>query len=83
MSTFTHYNVQNDIQTPALNDSIPKTKSGDFITNFTNNLEINIIELTDEHIVFDLIGVDASIANALRRILLAEVSYLYITIPEK
>jgi DNA-directed RNA polymerase I and III subunit RPAC1 len=29
--------------------------------------------LSDEEIVFDLIGIDASIANAFRRILLAEV----------
>jgi len=36
-------------------------------------LHIDIISKDEEEIVFDLIGVDASIANALRRILLAEV----------
>ena len=36
-------------------------------------MSIEIISKDEEEIVFDLIGVDASIANALRRILLAEV----------
>ncbi|KAJ2800053.1 DNA-directed RNA polymerase core subunit rpc40, partial [Coemansia furcata] len=38
-----------------------------------NALDIKIIHLTPTEIEFDLIGVDASIANALRRILLAEI----------
>ncbi|KAJ2493464.1 DNA-directed RNA polymerase core subunit rpc40 [Coemansia sp. RSA 2050] len=38
-----------------------------------NALEIKIVHLTPTEIEFDLIGVDASIANALRRILLAEI----------
>lgn len=37
------------------------------------NLKVEITNLTETDIEFDLIGVDASIANALRRILLAEV----------
>lgn len=41
----------------------------------SRNLKINIISLNENDIDFDLIGVDASIANALRRILLAEVSF--------
>ena len=36
-------------------------------------LRIHITKLDHEELVFDLIGVDASLANALRRILLAEV----------
>lgn len=72
MSKFTHYTVQTDIQVPDLNTSI-KPRTTDFMTDFQQKLKINVIELTDEVIVFDLIGVDASIANALRRILLAEV----------
>ena len=40
---------------------------------FEGNLRINVISLTDEAMEFDLIGVDVSFANALRRILLAEV----------
>lgn len=41
--------------------------------SFRNNLKINIISMDDEEMVFDMIGVDAPIANAFRRILLAEV----------
>ena len=36
-------------------------------------MEMKIMYLDEETIVFDLIGIDVSIANALRRILLAEV----------
>ncbi|CAI5710847.1 unnamed protein product [Peronospora destructor] len=36
-------------------------------------VKVKIQSLTDDEVVFDLIGVDAAIANALRRILLAEV----------
>ena len=72
MSKFTHYKVQNDIQIPDLNTT--RTPGNcTFIANFADKLKIEVVELTDEHIVFDLVGVDSSIANALRRILLAEV----------
>jgi len=40
---------------------------------FKKNLKIEIISLDEDDLVFDLIGVDAPIANALRRILIAEV----------
>lgn len=40
---------------------------------FKENFKIRIISNTESEIVFDLIGVDAAIANALRRILLAEI----------
>ena len=43
------------------------------LDSFKNNLRINIVSMTPEVMEFDLIGVDASFANALRRILLAEV----------
>ncbi|PLW36490.1 hypothetical protein PCANC_19254 [Puccinia coronata f. sp. avenae] len=43
------------------------------IQTFKKNLKINISRLSSEAIEFDLIGIDASIANALRRIMLAEV----------
>jgi len=36
-------------------------------------LKINILKNTADHLEFDMIGVDASIANAIRRILIAEV----------
>ncbi len=43
------------------------------LANFTRDLKINIISIDDGCIVFDMIGVDAPIANALRRILLSEI----------
>ncbi|CAK4618702.1 hypothetical protein LEN26_020924 [Aphanomyces euteiches] len=44
-----------------------------FVDNFKKQFKVKIQSLTEEDIVFDLIGIDASIANAFRRILLAEV----------
>ncbi|KAJ2616237.1 DNA-directed RNA polymerase core subunit rpc40 [Coemansia sp. RSA 1365] len=41
--------------------------------SFRDSFDIRIIRVTPTDIEFDLIGVDASIANALRRVLMAEV----------
>ncbi len=41
--------------------------------DFRENFRIDIVSSTDEELVFDMVGVDASIANALRRIMIAEV----------
>ena len=41
--------------------------------HFSNNFELNILDDKEYELVFELIGCDASFANALRRILLAEV----------
>eukprot|EP00736_Rhodelphis_marinus_P001137 Rmarinus@m.3736 len=38
-----------------------------------DRLKIDVISLNDDQIVFDFVGIDAPIANALRRILLSEV----------
>lgn len=43
------------------------------LVKFKENLKINIISMNDEEMVFDLIGVEAPIANSLRRILISEV----------
>lgn len=43
------------------------------VEKFCNNFKIEINRLTEEDMEFDMIGVDASIANAFRRILIAEV----------
>ena len=72
MSAFTHYRVKNDEQTPILSGTIDEV-SGKFLENMKNKIKINILSLEEDTIVFDLIGVDASTANALRRVLLAEV----------
>ena len=41
--------------------------------NFINNCDIEVLKLDEEEIVFDLVGVEPPLANALRRILIAEI----------
>lgn len=69
---FTHYRVNMDHQIPEM---IPATNAGpvDYLEDLNKNLKIEITNLNEECIEFDLVGVDVSIANALRRILLSEV----------
>ncbi|KAL6304967.1 insert subdomain of RNA polymerase alpha subunit [Sparassis latifolia] len=43
------------------------------LEKFRNNLKVEVKRLSERSIEFDLVGVDASIANAFRRILIAEV----------
>ncbi|WVZ73352.1 hypothetical protein U9M48_021668 [Paspalum notatum var. saurae] len=43
------------------------------VEKFCKNFKVEINRLTEDDIEFDMIGVDASIANAFRRILIAEV----------
>lgn len=43
------------------------------LANFFKNFQVKINSLDDEAIEFDMIGIDAAIANAFRRILIAEV----------
>eukprot|EP01111_Echinosteliopsis_oligospora_P001486 TRINITY_DN1223_c0_g1_i1.p1 TRINITY_DN1223_c0_g1~~TRINITY_DN1223_c0_g1_i1.p1 ORF type:complete len:367 (+),score=91.09 TRINITY_DN1223_c0_g1_i1:109-1209(+) len=43
------------------------------LSDFKEDFKINMISCDAERLVFDMIGVDAPIANALRRILIAEV----------
>jgi hypothetical protein len=72
MASFSHYRVGTDLQAPILagtSDVAP----GNFLANLKDRLKIKVISWNEEDIVFDLIGVDVSIANALRRIMLAEV----------
>jgi len=40
---------------------------------FIENSDIRVKKLDDEEIVFDLIGAEPPLANALRRILIAEI----------
>jgi hypothetical protein len=49
------------------------TTGVDFVQHFKDNFAITIVSDNDEEIVFDMVGIDAPIANALRRILLVEV----------
>ena len=43
------------------------------MARFREQFRIEVQSLDDEEIVFDMVGIDAAIANALRRILIAEV----------
>ena len=73
MSAFEYYRVANDIQTPIM-EGQTDVEPGRYLENLEKSLRINIISLTEDEIVFDLIGVETPIANALRRIMLAEVN---------
>ena len=75
MSSFSHYRVKNDLQTPILENS-EDAKYDKYLETLRKNLKLKILSIRDDEMIFDLIGVDVSIANALRRILLAEVSRL-------
>ncbi|KAL0221648.1 hypothetical protein RCL1_001502 [Eukaryota sp. TZLM3-RCL] len=44
------------------------------IERFKRNLHVEVLSETEESLSFDLIGVDVSFANALRRILLSEIA---------
>ena len=69
MSGF-HYRVHNDQQIAELGRDV---EPGFMIQNLQRDIQVTICSSTDSEIVFDLVGVDVSIANALRRIMLAEV----------
>ncbi len=71
MASFSHYRVNTDHMVPIISGS--EENKGNFIDTLVKKLKINILSLNEQDIDFDLIGVDASVANALRRILLAEV----------
>eukprot|EP00658_Telonema_sp_P-2_P022195 TRINITY_DN18865_c0_g1_i3.p1 TRINITY_DN18865_c0_g1~~TRINITY_DN18865_c0_g1_i3.p1 ORF type:complete len:354 (-),score=74.50 TRINITY_DN18865_c0_g1_i3:130-1191(-) len=43
------------------------------LEGFQSNFSINILEMSDDEMVFEMIGIDAPMANAFRRILIAEV----------
>lgn len=73
MASFSHYLVKNEHQVPELLPTHTGEPTGRYLEDLNRNLKVEITNLTDSEMQFDLIGVDASIANALRRILLAEV----------
>jgi DNA-directed RNA polymerase I and III subunit RPAC1 len=43
------------------------------LKHFVNNVDIKIQKLNSEECVFDLIGAEPPLANALRRIMIAEI----------
>lgn len=54
---------------------VPATQlsSTDFVAHWRRGFQLRVLKETRDDMEFELIGVDAAIANALRRILLAEV----------
>lgn len=40
---------------------------------FSNNFRVEVVRLNEDDMEFDMIGIDAAIANSFRRILIAEV----------
>lgn len=46
------------------------------LDQFRKNFRVELIRLTEEDMEFDMIGIDPALANAFRRILIAEVSIL-------
>ena len=47
--------------------------SADFFTTFTEGFQLNVLQESPDELEFEMIGIEASLANALRRILVAEV----------
>jgi len=76
MSDFSHYRVYKDHQVSEIlphEGSEHRGDADDPVAQLSKSLKIEVTKLTEEMIEFDLVGVDAAIANALRRIMLAEV----------
>jgi DNA-directed RNA polymerase I and III subunit RPAC1 len=48
------------------------------LKHFAQNCDIDIKKLNDEEIVFDLIGAEVPLANALRRIMISEIATIAI-----
>lgn len=70
--TFSSHQV-NGIYDASAFDSLGFDNSFD-LKDFQKNFQIKIIENPNENeLVFDMIGVEAPVANALRRIMLSEV----------
>lgn len=44
---------------------------------FFQNFRIDMVQMDESTMEFDMVGIDAAIANAFRRILLAEVTLCY------
>ena len=47
--------------------------SHDWMSSFKDNFSIDVISVEADQIVFEMCGIDASLANALRRIMIAEL----------
>jgi DNA-directed RNA polymerase I and III subunit RPAC1 len=51
------------------------------LEDFRKDFKVNIISIGEDEMEFDMIGIDAAIANAFRRILISEVgTFIYIPV---
>ena len=78
MASSSHYRVTNDLQYQVI-ENTSDAKLDTFLET-VEKATIKILVKSEDELVFDVIGIDAPIANALRRILLAEVCYSTINI---
>jgi len=55
--------------------TLPTPKDGtEFLSRLQNNLQVKVLDRPSKNeLVFELVGVDVSFANALRRIMIAEI----------
>jgi DNA-directed RNA polymerase I and III subunit RPAC1 len=68
----THLDHCNEIEDPDAFRAVDFDNSFS-MEDFKKNFKINILEKSDEHLVFEMIGVSAPIANAFRRIIVSDV----------
>lgn len=71
-SALTHYRYLSILNPRQVYTKV-EAEGADFLPYFKSHFKIDVISESDEELVFDMVGVDAAFANALRRILLAEV----------
>lgn len=48
------------------------------LEEFRKSFRVEVISLTEDDMEFDMIGIDAALANAFRRILISEVRIVFI-----
>ena len=71
----------NGVQVYGVKEGGTASASGSFVADFKENFRMKVLKDEDDELVMDLIGIDAPIANALRRILLSEVPSVAVRLP--
>lgn len=57
---------------PQVYTSVAADNDADFLASWRDGFSVRVVSESPEEFIFELIGIDAPVANALRRILLAE-----------
>uniref|UniRef100_H2MZM7 DNA-directed RNA polymerases I and III subunit RPAC1 n=1 Tax=Oryzias latipes TaxID=8090 RepID=H2MZM7_ORYLA len=73
VQTITWICVSSRVHTTDFPGNYPGFQDGWDMKTFQKNFRIDVVHLDENNIEFDMVGIDAAIANAFRRILLAEV----------